>query len=294
MNEQNMTKRELRKQKRVEKLEKQARVAQQEKRKSYITWGVALVIIAGIITFAIKSGGNNPVPPINNPIFVQEDDHIKGEGRVALIEYSDFQCPACAAYQPIVKQLEADFSGDLQVVFRHFPLNSIHAHAEEAARAVEAAGMQDEVLFWSMADKLFETQTLWSNMSNPMQEFEKYAEELGLDVEQFKVDYASDYARGRVLRDLNSANKLRLNGTPTFFLQGKQVQSPNTYEAFRALIQAALDSTPELIPFGEEEQLPVDITATTTEDVEAEDGIDASEEPANEQSADPSTEAQAL
>lgn len=269
MNEPQMTKREKRQQRRDEKLEKQAQAAKQQKRKSHITWGVALIVIAGIIGLAVSSGGNNPVAPITNPVFVQDDDHIKGAGTVSLIEYSDFECPACASYYPIVKQLQAAFPDELQVVYRNFPLSQIHPHADEAARAAEAAGIQGK--FWEMHDKLFENQHNWPRVSDPTKEFELFAEEIGLDVEQFKTDLNGDFAKGRVSRDRASANKLRIQGTPTFFLQGKQIQSPATFEAFRALIQSVLDSTPDVVTSGAEEALP------TLEDLVDEHGLDLNE-----------------
>ena len=283
MNDQQITKREMRQQRRAEKLKEQARALKQKRRRSYITWGVAFVIIMGIIVLAVKSGGNNSVPPITNPVFVQEDDHKLGDGRVALIEYSDFECPACGQYQPIIKQLQEMFPDDLQIVYRHYPLTQIHKYADQAARVAEAAGMQGK--FWEMHDKLFENQENWSSLSDPTMEFEQYAEEIGLNIEQFKSDINSDFAKGHVSRDRTSGNKLGLRGTPTFFLQGRQIQSPPTFEAFRALIQSVIDSTPELLK-AEEETLPtsdeLDIPAT-------EDAINTGqsiEESGDEQSAD--------
>src|SRR5690606_17044329 len=123
---------------------------------------------------------------------LQADDHVRNsrELKVSLIEYGDFQCPSCASFYPIVRQLKETYNEQVSFVFRHFPLISMHPNAFAASRAAEAAGNQGK--FWEMHDKLFETQSSWGQVSvNQQSLFEQYAQELGLDMEKFKTDYAS-------------------------------------------------------------------------------------------------------
>lgn len=169
-------------------------------------------------------------------------DNVKGNASssVVIIEYSDFQCPACRTYYSITRQLMAEFGGEVAFVYRHFPLTGIHANAELAARAAQAAGKQGK--FWEMHDLLFEKQDEWSKMANIQPIFESYATLLGISVEQFKIDWASQEVKDFVRAQRNNAIKLGLQGTPTFFVNGKQIQNPTSVEEFRSIIQKALQN----------------------------------------------------
>ena len=173
---------------------------------------------------------------------VSADEWIKGtpDASVTLIEYSDFQCPACRAYQPMVSQLAEEFGDKIAVAYRHFPLRSIHRNAEAAARAAEAAGVQGK--FWEMHDALFDGQSTWSALNNPQETFEFYAKDLGLDVERFKADSKSDAVKERVGADYASGVAARISGTPTFFLNGQRIENPAGYEAFKVIVENALKS----------------------------------------------------
>lgn len=171
---------------------------------------------------------------------VDAGDWTKGTpGKPVLIEYSDFQCPACGAYYPIVKAVASEFSGRVQFVYRHFPLSTIHKNALAGSYAAEAAGKQGK--FWEMHDKLFERQKEWSVGEAPNVLLEKYAQELGLDLEKFKQDRDSTEVRDRVAASYSSGEAAGVQGTPTFFFNGKRIQSPGSYEAFRAVLQYQLN-----------------------------------------------------
>ncbi len=111
----------------------------------------------GVLVLIIYGIAKNPTPATlqTDPNMVRVEDHVKGptNAKATLIEYSDFQCPACAAYFPIVKQLQETFPQDLRVIYRHFPLTQIHNNAFDAARAAEAADLHGK--FWEMHDILF-------------------------------------------------------------------------------------------------------------------------------------------
>lgn len=205
--------------------------------KFFIWTAVICALIVALFVWGAKAPTLNP-PLTQNEVYPL--DNVKGNkvSKTVLIEYSDFQCPACRSYYLITKQLMVEFGDKIAFVYRHFPLTNIHPNAELAARAAEAAGKQNE--FWGMHDLLFEKQSEWSNSSNPEPLFEKYAALLGISVEQFKTDFNSVEVKNFVKAERAYAIKSGLNATPTFFLNGEKIENPKTVDEFRALIRKAL------------------------------------------------------
>ncbi|GIV83916.1 MAG: hypothetical protein KatS3mg052_0923 [Candidatus Roseilinea sp.] len=173
------------------------------------------------------------------PLNVNADDHILGNPQAAttIIEYGDFQCPACAAFHPQMKTLMGTVSDTVRLVFRHFPLPQ-HDKAIPTARAAEAAALQGK--FWEMHDLLYEKQGEWSNQ--PLAEItatlKAYAEALKLDVAQFERDLVSDAVAARVQRDVASGRAANVGGTPSLFLDGRDIplqafQQPDTAAQLR-------------------------------------------------------------
>ncbi len=213
--------------------------------KRILLWSLAAVAIIGgflaIIFLAGSPGGssgnNGPITPVT------ASEWIKGnkDSKVELVEYSDFQCPACLTREPLIKKLMDEFSTNIKFVYREFPLRSIHKNSQIAAQAGEAAGMQNK--FWEMHDKLFENQSAWSpkTKSEVINDFIDYAGQLGLNVEQFKKDLESDAAEKAVNEDYDGGDDAGVAATPTFFLNGKQI-NPGSYEDFRELIRTAIES----------------------------------------------------
>lgn len=203
---------------------------------------IALILAAvGYFGYKIYAFFTAPIPEVaQEPVNVVDSDWVKGteEAEATLIEYGDFQCPACGAYYPMVKQLIDDYPESLRVVYRHYPLPS-HPSAIPAALASEAAG--DQGKFWEMHDMLFERQEEWSELRNPKDRFIEYAQELELDIEQFETYYESDEARDDVNVDLLSGNKLGVNATPTFYLNGTKLQPVRSYDEFSSRIQEAIN-----------------------------------------------------
>jgi protein-disulfide isomerase len=186
---------------------------------------VIIIIFIGVFALTQKSssngssgsGGNSP----------QTTKHITGEGAkgVTLVEWGDYECPICGAYYQPVKQVVDQYKSDIFFQFKNLPLTSIHQNAFAAARAAEAAGLQNK--YWQMHDKLYETQNAWSSSSDPLSTFTSYAQQLGLNVNQFKADYASSKVNDAINADLAAFKKTGQDqATPTFFLNGKYV--PNT------------------------------------------------------------------
>lgn len=179
--------------------------------------------------------------PKIDAFLITPTDHIEGniDAKVTMIEYSDFQCPACGSYYPVVQDLVKSFPQDLRLVYRNYPLLTVHDKAMLAARVAEAAAQQGK--FWEMHDLLFEEQNLWSKMQTPMTRFEYFAKSLNLDLEKFKDDVnnksnSSDINK-KISFDMATANSLGVSGTPSFFVNGKKIDSPSSLEEFKKLIE---------------------------------------------------------
>ncbi|OGZ53670.1 MAG: hypothetical protein A3B25_01335 [Candidatus Ryanbacteria bacterium RIFCSPLOWO2_01_FULL_48_26] len=212
---------------------------------------IGAVAFIGIIVAAVifattpknPSANDNQAASISNVLLQSgtADAWTKGnpDAKVRLVEYSDFQCPACGAYYPIVKQIVAEFGDRISLTYRHFPLRNVHESADLAARAAEAAGNQGK--FWEMHDMLFVNQTRWTFIPGVAgSAIEGYAKSLGLDIDTFKKDLNSGDTRDKVERDYQSGVAAGVNHTPTFFINGKEIPNPRSYDEFKNAILAAL------------------------------------------------------
>lgn len=201
---------------------------------------IALVILFGGIFFITKRQANAPTAN-GSASNAQVTNHTEGEGKkgVTLVEYGDFQCPACTAYHPLVKQLVEKYKADITFQFVNFPLAQIHQNAMAAHRAAEAASMQGK--FWEMHNMLYERSSEWNTSSNAFNVFQGFAGQLGLNIDKFKQDYASSQVNDIINADLAQGRKLGINSTPTFFIDGKKIdQNPQDAEAFNKLIENAI------------------------------------------------------
>lgn len=158
---------------------------------------------------------------------------------VTLTEYSDYQCPACGYFHPIVKKLKDQFGEQIQLELKFYPLNS-HQFAALAARAAQAAKNQGK--FKEMHNLLFENQKHWSSSINPTPIFEGYAKKIGLDMEQFRKDLNAAATQKAVMEEKQEGVNKGVNSTPTFFIDGKEVSPlPRTYEEFEKIIKKHLE-----------------------------------------------------
>lgn len=211
--------------------------------KRIIFWLGFVVVLALIIWGLIASIDKQAKTPGNGsklgvPAPVAATDHVRGpeNATVTLIEYSDFQCPACELYYPIVEQLLASSTVPIRMVYRHFPLPQ-HANATISAQASEAAAIQGK--FWEMYRLIFANHAEWTELGDPREVFVGYARLIGLDVVQFKADMDGAVAKDAVQRQLAEAQTLGIYQTPTFFLNGKIIENPQGYEPFKTAIEAA-------------------------------------------------------
>lgn len=172
----------------------------------------------------------------------QPTNHITGtsDKNITLVEYGDFECPACGQYYPVITQLKADFSGKVAFQFRHYPLESIHKSARIASRYAEAAAKQGK--FFEMHDVLYENQTTWANTGDPTTLFVTYAEQLGLDIAKLKTDAASAAINDIINADKIAGDKFNITGTPTFILNGEKISNPSGLEPFRKVINDVISA----------------------------------------------------
>lgn len=198
---------------------------------------IAVIILAFVGLFLLTNHKANAPSSSGS---AKPTSHIEGKGStgVTLVEYGDYECPFCGQYYPTLKQVESQYADKIYFQFRNFPLVSVHQNAFASARAAEAAALQNK--FWEMHDVLYENQNAWSTSSNPSQYFDQYASQLGLNLQQFRNDYASSQVNDIINADLNEGNKLNVQGTPTFFLDGKQVQIANTPADFAKILDAEI------------------------------------------------------
>lgn len=237
-----LTKREKKELRRMEWAEK-AKVEQRNAAvKKYSIWAGAILVIiltiaglAWLVTSPSPSTSSITVPEIS------DKDITNGQisAKVSLIEYSDFQCPACAAYNPIVTQLLSDYKGKIYYAYRMFPLTNIHKNALISAQAGFAAYKQDK--FFEMDQLLFGGQKDWSEQNDPRSIFMGYARQLKMDTSKFQADLNSDEAKNYVKESQDRATSQGINSTPTFFVNGVKIQNPPGYEAFKKIIDDQLN-----------------------------------------------------
>lgn len=210
----------------------------------------------GIATLAIVVGavfffGGKPSPTQDAETLsaeqvkklVTEDSHQIGDekAQVTIVEFGDYQCPACGAAHPIVTKILEDYKGKVKFVFRHFPLPS-HKNARAAAMAAEAAGSQDK--FFEMHGLLYENQAEWSESNNPIDEyFVTYAEELKLDPEKFKAALSNKTYEAIIQQGVTDGTTVGVTATPTFFINEEKITGGLPYEEFKAKIDTALSAS---------------------------------------------------
>jgi protein-disulfide isomerase len=212
------------------------------KTKSVLTWA-GFIVIVGLIVWgmiAAQNKADRQSADLILPNQIVATDHIKGNetALVTMVEYGDFQCPACGAYFSLVEKVLADMGPNkVRFVFRHFPLMQ-HANAVPAAEASEAAGAQGK--FWEMYKMIYENQKVWSESTNAKSIFEGYAKTLGLDMSKYVADLDSEAIRAVIKNNYEGGIKAGINSTPTFFINGEQVKNLNSYEDFKKAIESAV------------------------------------------------------
>lgn len=232
------------------------------------SWIVFTVIVIGLLT-ALVIESHNATPSIDVSSVNQDTilsasassgniaDHVYGDAssKVILVEYGDLQCPACGSAHPNIRKITEQYKGQLAFIFRNFPLTTLHPNARAGAAAAEAAGLQGK--YWDMNNYLYEHQNDWVDLTggNVTNAFVSYAKNLGLDTAKFKTELASNAVNQKISFDQAIGNKLNINSTPTFYLNGVQVGNDvvsdvqqNNGDKLRALINVDLQKAGIALP----------------------------------------------
>jgi protein-disulfide isomerase len=209
--------------------------------KKIITIVVIILMVLGFAYYLFKISPNTPSSSSTGynasldisgakqlttfPAFDPQTDRYQGNSNAknVFVEYADFQCPACAAASEILKQVPAQFP-DTVFVYRYFPLVQIHPNSVESAMAAEAAGAQGK--YWEMHNILFQKQTDWESVSDPLDLFAQYAQSAGVaDINQFKTDITDKKYLPVIEKNNNEALGMGLPGTPSYFFNGHSLQA---------------------------------------------------------------------
>ncbi|MCL4360334.1 DsbA family protein [Patescibacteria group bacterium] len=210
--------------------------------KLFLGFVAAILVIVGAAVFFFSSpAGQSATPAADRTLLVRSDSEkiSSPSARATLVEFADYQCPACGAYYPVVKQVVSEFTGKLNFVFRNFPLDQ-HPNAKPAAYAAEAAGRQGK--FWQMHDLIYTNQVKWSDSPDAAAIFEGYAKTLGLNMDHYKKDVASQAVSAMIDRDVSDATALGVDATPTFYLNGVKLDNPAAIDDFRTAVKKALET----------------------------------------------------
>lgn len=193
------------------------------------SWIVFIALSAGVLFYACSGSEEGQSASSASASTEQQQPQ-----QVEILKYSDYSCPACKLYIPLEEQLKQDFGDNISITYRHFPLSGFQ-HSELAARAVEAAGEQG--MKKEMHDKVFDGQEVWSN-GNAESIFMTYAEELGLNMEQFESDLNSERIREAVESQRAEGQRRMVQSTPTYFINGQRIrQNPQNYQQFHSIVE---------------------------------------------------------
>lgn len=205
------------------------------------------MIIVVIVCVAILAGGawiyqkNAPKPQAdvltaNQEALARADSFkIKAPNeKVTVVEFGDFQCPACSYAEPEIEKLRAQYKDTVTFVYRNFPLVTIHKNAMKSAQMSYIANEQGK--YWEMHDKLYATQQEWETLNDPSDLFISYAAALGLNTSGMKEKLSSTLYQDKINADVKDGELLGVNSTPTFFVGNTIIRTANA-----GLVKAAID-----------------------------------------------------
>lgn len=173
--------------------------------------------------------------PTYSPVEISDSDHIRGttENSVTIVVYADFQCPACATEHQTMTQLWPSIRDRALLIFRHYPITAQHPNSWTASLYAEAAARQNR--FWEMHDYLFATQPIWASMNNVEGEFDSYALELNLDIDQLHEDIESEEVISKIRNDQRGGNSAGVRSTPAVFINGRLLANPSRTRIIEAV-----------------------------------------------------------
>jgi len=214
-----------------------------------VTGGIALFKLTRPTPVAVNSSpftAATPAATLASPGASPVMDHsVSEKPSITLEEFGDYQCPPCGLLHPELKSIKADYGKRLNFIFSNFPLSRIHKNAQAAAQAAEAARLQGS--FWQMHDTLYERQKEWKDERDPRGIYRKFASEIGLDLMRFDRDFDSLGVKAKIDADSKRAESLNVEGTPTIFIEGKQLPNESmTAEGIRQGIEVMLRRNAQL------------------------------------------------
>jgi protein-disulfide isomerase len=199
-----------------------------------------LLLLGGGIYFLSKSAAKQEAQ--NNQVV--DIDYSKGQkigsdsAKVKLVEFGDFQCPACGGAEPTVEEILAKNDPNLQFIFRHFPLPQ-HQNARPAANAAEEAAAEGK--FWEMHHRLYASQDQWAENNTAADYFANLAQEVGVDQTKVKSAVESKQYEAKINDDLAEGTRVGVNSTPTFYINGKRINL-TSFAQLKDEVQKALDT----------------------------------------------------
>lgn len=213
----------------------------------FVVLVTVVVVAAGVMSGGFSTANNASSTFVATTVSgLTPADWMKGNAnaKVSLIEYGDYECPACDEYEPILEQVVRDYGDRVVFAYRNFPLYTIHRDAGISAQAAEAAGLQGK--FWEMHDLLYAKQSEWITAAPGdvvKKYFDGYAASLGINVEKFDRDISASVVTGKIAADVASGNAASVDHTPTFFVNLEQIPNPSTYNELKAVLDETLASS---------------------------------------------------
>lgn len=202
-----------------------------------VTGGLVMLALIGVLVWAVAQRAESENDP--KPQVLREESHVLDDGgadAVTVVEFLDFECEACAAFHPVMEELRQQYEGQITYAVRYFPLPG-HANSMPAALAAEAAAQQGD--FEAMYQRLLETQAEWGGAAEPNpQVFRALAENIGLDMVAYDEAVADPATAERVRRDRSEGTFLGVEGTPTFFVDGRMVTLTGPDDLEKAIVEA--------------------------------------------------------
>lgn len=205
-------------------------------RGNLILTGIIALVVAGMVGLFFVGNKNSTANIDKKAELIRADSNQKGSGPVQLVEFGDFQCRACGNAYPMVEQLLKENEGKVEFTFRNFPIPGIHPNALAAHNAAEEAKAQGK--YWEMYAKLFENQQEWSSQPSPIETFERYAQEIGIDPAKVRSAVQDQTYKDKISQGMSDGSALGVNSTPTFFVNGEKIEQAD-YTKLRDAIAKA-------------------------------------------------------
>lgn len=187
--------------------------------RTLLVWFLGSIIAVGVVIAVIDlAGSSSGLANVDHPSSFRIGPDT---ARVKVVEFSDYQCPACKSIAPHVKTMIATYGDRIQFVYRHYPLPQ-HKNALRASVAAEGAGAQGK--FWRMHDRLFEMQEAWASLADPTEYFLLLGREALVEVDPLREAIKKQAAFAKIQGDIADGNRVGIQGTPTFFVNGRRLE----------------------------------------------------------------------